>query len=156
MSKTYAQFETRTAALSTEFGLEWATKLFGAEAIASLPVLKAGPNKGKPKGFVIWQKTTVAGYSREYSTPFAMGQLARAWIGAGQFSTRSEALEGQWMGRTQGLSGPPDYMFEEGRARYAAEQARNDADRAEEIAEWRAEQAAKAAQGGSLCRNSIG
>jgi hypothetical protein len=50
MAKTYAMLETKSADLATEFGLDWATKLFGAEAIASLPVRTSGKNKGKPKG----------------------------------------------------------------------------------------------------------
>lgn len=141
MAKSYAQLETRNADLATDFGLEWATKLFGADAIASLSIRTVGKNKGKPKGFVIWRKATVAGYCRDVQGPLAVGQLADAWIGRGCFSNRSDAVYGQWLGRSQSLAASASlgYFFDAGRARWAAERARADADRAEEIAEYKRE-----------------
>jgi hypothetical protein len=133
----YALLVTKWAGLETQFGLEWATKLFGAEAIASLPIRAAGKNKGKPKGFVIWRKAGVPGWSPEVSTPLAEGQLADAWIGAGAFSLRSNALVGQWAGRMQPLAGCTDVLFGKAEARAAEEKARFD----REIAEIRAEAA---------------
>ena len=127
----YAQLETKSADLATDFGLEWATKLFGEEAIASLPVRASGKNKGKPKGFVIWRKANVAGYCREISAPHKVGQLADAWISSGCYSARNDALRGKWLGRVQGLAASASlgYFFEEGRARHAADQARDEAER---------------------------
>jgi len=133
----YALLVTKWAGLETEFGLEWATKLFGAEAIASLPVRAAGKNKGKPKGFVIWRKAGVPGYCREVSSALAEGQLADAWIGAGAYSTRENALVGKWAGRMQPLAGVKVLMFG-GAERMAAEEA---ARFAAEMAEIRAEMA---------------
>jgi len=135
MSK-YAVLTTKTADLASDFGLEWATKLFGEEAIASLPVRQAGKNKGKPVGFVGWRKAVVAGYCREVCGPLAINQMADAWIGKGPCSTRSDALSGQWMGRVQPLaaSAPAGFFFAEGRARWAAEEAKRQA-------EWEAEKA---------------
>jgi hypothetical protein len=142
----YAQLETRHADLATDFGLDWATKLFGTEAIASLPVRASGKNKGKPKGFVIWRKATIAGYCRDVQAPLAVGQLADAWIGSACFSGRSNAVQGQWMGRSQSLAAAASAgcFFDAGRARHAAEQARNEADRQEMIADWKAQQAGQA------------
>jgi hypothetical protein len=107
----YAVLCPKSADLASEFGLSWATKLFGAEAIASLPVRLAGKNKGKPKGFVIWRKAIVPGWCREVSTPLAVGGFADAWIGAGPFSTRDGALIGQWHGRMQPLAGCKAVLF---------------------------------------------
>jgi hypothetical protein len=104
MAKTYAMLETKYADLATDFGRKWATELFGAEVIASLPIRTVGKNKGTPKGFVIWRKAFAAGYCREVSTPPAVGQLADAWIGAGAMTLRSGAVSGQWMGRSQALA----------------------------------------------------
>lgn len=123
-----AHLATKSADLASEFGLDWATKLFGAEAIASLPVRAAGKNKGKPKGFVIWRKATVAGYCQEVSTPLAVGQLADAWIGAGALSLRGSAMLGQWLGRWQPLaaSASAGCFFEDGRARQSITAHRGD------------------------------
>ena len=130
----YALLVTKWAGLETEFGLDWATKLFCADAIASLPVRACGKNKGKPKGFVLWRKAGTAGWCSEVSAPLAEGQLADAWIGAGMFSLRSNALPGMWLGRIQPLSGAHVFLFAEGRAKEAARQAA-------EAAEWEAEKA---------------
>jgi hypothetical protein len=133
----YAMLLTNSAGLETEFGRSWAEKLFGAEAIASLPVRMAGKHKGKPKGFVIWRKAVVAGYCREVSSPLAVGNLADAWIGAGMYSTRGDALVGMWAGRMQNLAGSKAMLFG-GAERMAAEEA---ARFAAEMAEIRAEMA---------------
>jgi len=139
MAKTYAVLETKYADLATDFGLDWATKLFGAETIASLPVRASGKNKGKPKGFVIWRKASVAGYSREVQSPLAVGQLADAWLALGMYCTRSDAMSGYWMGRTETLALSRCYLFEDGRQRRASENAFNDQARATDLAEMRAE-----------------
>lgn len=131
-----AHLETKSADLATDFGIEWATKLFGEEAIASLPVRASGKNKGKPKGFVIWRNATVAGYCREVSTPLKVGQLADAWIGIGRDSPRQNAVSGKWMGRVEKLSASVSagVFFAEGRARHAAELAQEE-ERQKEFAE---------------------
>lgn len=147
MTRAYAQLETCNADLATDFGLEWATKLFGAEAIASLPVRASGKNKGKPKGFVIWRKALTGGWCREFGTPLAAGQFADAWIGAGCFTTREGAVDGQWFGRKQRLAATASagFFFDEGRAREAAEQARRAADWEVEKQEMKAEREARQA-----------
>lgn len=120
----YATLETKSADLATPFGRDWATKLFGAEAIASLPVRASGKNKGAPKGFVIWRKAVTAGYCREIQSPVAVGNLTDAWIGEGPLSLRSGAMSGVWMGRTETLALSRYFLFEEGRKRVTDERAR--------------------------------
>jgi hypothetical protein len=110
----YAVLCPKSAGLETEFGLSWATTIFGAEAIASLPIRTVGKNKGAPKGYVIWRKAIVPGWCREVSSPLAVGSLADAWIGAGPFSTRDSALVGKWYGRMQPLAGCKAVLFGKG------------------------------------------
>ena len=130
MSKS-VQLETKSADLATAFGREWATKLFGAEAVASLPTRQAGKNKGAPKGYVIWRKAQASGYCRECQSPVKAGQLVDAWIGTGTFSSRGDAVWGRWLGRVQPMaaSASAGLFFDEGRARWAVETAREDAER---------------------------
>lgn len=139
---SYGTLETKFADLATDFGLEWATKLFGEEAIASLPVRASGKNKGKPKGYVIWRKCVVAGYCRDVCSPLAVGNLADAWIGTGAYTSRSDAVCGKWLGRVQPMGGSRIFMFEDGRAREAARQERERADDEARWAEFKAEAAA--------------
>jgi hypothetical protein len=134
--------EIRNAKLSTEFGLDWATKLFGAEAIASLPILQAGKDKGRPKGYIIWQKSLGSGWCRECQSGVAVGQIVAAWVGEGPCSLGSGAIAGRWMGRVQPLCGSRTHLFQEARDRHAAEAAREAARWEEEKAEMLAEIAA--------------
>lgn len=134
----YAVLSPKFAGLETEFGRAWAEKLFGAEAIASLPVRTVGKNKGCPKGYVIWRKAIVAGWCREVSSPLSVGSLADAWIGPGPFASRDSALIGFWAGRRQSLAGSKSVLFGRAEADAAAERERFEA----EMAELRAEAAA--------------
>ena len=138
MAKTTCILESKSAKIAEPFGLEWATKLFGEEAVASLPTFKAGPNKGKPKGFIHWRKATKAGWSAEHGIVVGLG-VVDAWISEGQLGFRHNAMKGHWLGREQNLAGSRCYLFEDGRARHAAEEARLQADREAEMAELLAE-----------------
>jgi hypothetical protein len=126
--------EHHNADLATDFGLSFATKLFGPEAIASLPVRAAGKNKGKPKGCLIWRTATTAGYCRECQSPVKAGGYVDAWIANGPFGSRSDAVQGTWLGRPQSLASSfsSGYFFEEGRAREMARQQ-------EEASRWQEE-----------------
>lgn len=64
-----ANFQTRSAQLSTDFGLEMATKWFGQEVVDSLPKYVRGKNKGKPKGFYEWTKVTRGGWVPDRYSP---------------------------------------------------------------------------------------
>jgi hypothetical protein len=140
MPRTYAQLVTRSASLATPFGLEWATVLFGAEAIASLPVRLAGKHRGAPKGHVIWRKAHTPGWCSEVGTPLAYGTIADAWIGGSSQTPRGDALTGQWLGRVQPLaaSASAGHFFAAGRIRHATEEAQRAADWEAEKREMRA------------------
>jgi hypothetical protein len=115
MSRFEPMFETRSAKLSSDFGYDWAVKLFGRNAIESLPKLERGPNKGKPKGFVHWKKAISSGYSRAYCQPVKPGTLVRAWIGEFQGSLEGDALYGRFMGRNQSICASASLLFEDNR-----------------------------------------
>ena len=58
-----ARFEDKSAFLFTDFGMEFASRYFTAEEIATLGVY--GPRSkhaGKPKGIVVWRKCTQGGW----------------------------------------------------------------------------------------------
>lgn len=103
--RPYVQLTHRTASLAEQFGYDYAVRLFGQEAIDSLPVRASGKNKGKPKGFLIWRTAMTAGWVAECQAPCSAGGLVDAWVGAGQFTPRDSAERGVWFGRVQGLVG---------------------------------------------------
>lgn len=134
------------AKLSGDWGYAYACRLFGTEAIESLPKLKSGPNKGKTAGYLCWRKASKAGWIRECQSVRGANDLVDAWIGVGPLSQRDGAVPGLWYGRTQQLAGSYSVLGQEARDRHAAEQAREDARWAEERAEMQdAMQALKAA-----------
>jgi len=53
---------TRDAYINSDFGTSYATKLFGEEAIASLPEISRGKRKGMKKGMLFWEKCTEGGW----------------------------------------------------------------------------------------------
>lgn len=59
-----ARVVTKMAPLSSEFGLSYATKLFGAEALADLPRYIRGPKKGQIKAWLHWMKAESGGWYR--------------------------------------------------------------------------------------------
>jgi len=112
----YIPLITRSAKLSEDFGYEYACRLFGKEAIDSLPLLASGKNKGKAKGTLYWRVTMGSGYIRECCGVRGKGQLVEAWIG----ESRQNADRGMWCGRIQGLAGSysvlcPEYRDQEAR-----------------------------------------
>ena len=123
----HASVVTRHARLTEEFGLAYATRLFGEEAVASLPRFVRGKHAGLPKGYLHWVMAERGGWSREAGGAVVRpGELVRAWIGEGPFS--QQAMYGQWLGRNQELSGAAYYLGEAGRARDASDKARDRAD----------------------------
>lgn len=148
MARTsHAQTIQKSADLASEFGLAYATRLFGEEAIASLPVRTAGKNKGKPKGYVCWLKTTSPGYCVYVSGGAPADMVVRAWIGPGPFCGQDSAFQGRWLGRVQSLCGSRFYLGAEARekeaARQAAEAVRDAAHWAEIKADMQAEKEAR-------------
>ncbi len=62
MTVNYARIESREAWLSTDFGLEFATRKFGQEAIDALPTYQRGKRIGLKKGMIRWKKVTRGGW----------------------------------------------------------------------------------------------
>lgn len=136
MAKVNARLVTKAAPLCEEFGEAYATRLFGAEALAELPRYVRGKHAGKLKGFLHWVKAETGGWSR-YGVAYP-NSTVRAWIGAGAYSHESEALSGMWLGRIQHLCGSACYLGEENRAAEMTRQAAENASREAEAAEMRA------------------
>jgi hypothetical protein len=60
----YARIDIKTAYMSGDFAVSYATRLFGAEAVAALPLISRGKRKGQIKGILTWQKASVGGWHR--------------------------------------------------------------------------------------------
>jgi hypothetical protein len=120
------------ALLSDDFGLSYAIRLFGQEAVDSIPVFQKGKNAGKKKGVLHWINADVGGWTREYGavTP----GLVRAWISLYSGSFERDAIEGMWLGRVQMLAAGRYYLGDVGRANYANDQAVIAADHAAALA----------------------
>jgi hypothetical protein len=96
----YADFTTRNADLSCEFGESFAAEWFSAEELDSLPRYVKGPKKGKRKGSVEWTRCTRGGWVRAtYGRGYAenrVGQIVRVVLrGPKGFDPRQGALPGQ-------------------------------------------------------------
>ncbi len=110
-----------TAPLSDDFGLSYATRLFGEAALADLPRYTRGPRAGSLKGYVLWIKAETGGWS-PYGVAYPNSTI-RAWIGAGPYAAETDALSGQWLGRVQYLCGSACYLGEKNRAEEMERQA---------------------------------
>ncbi len=62
----YAQISERNAGLWTDFGLSFAQRLFGDDALAELPRFTRGKNKGKIKAVIVWRKIDRGGWVKEH------------------------------------------------------------------------------------------
>jgi hypothetical protein len=132
MAKRFtAELVRKSAPLADKFGLEYATWLFGAEALEGLPRYAKGPRAGLLKGFVIWMRCEKGGWS-PYGVAYPKS-TARAWIGAGMFAPESAALSGMWLGRVEPLCGSACFLGPENRA---AEMARKEREAAADAANW--------------------
>jgi hypothetical protein len=124
MRSRQAATRLRSADLASDFGRDLAVRWFGEEALASLPVLKAGPRKGKPKGFVLWLSTIEAGYHVNAGGGVAAGTTVRAWIAPGAYSGEDSAYQGMWLGRVQAVCGSRALLGPEARAAWMAAERR--------------------------------
>jgi hypothetical protein len=129
----------KNAALSTEFGYNYAVELFGQTAIDSIPVLKAGPNKGKPKGYVFWMKTTAPGYHHYAAGGVGANVTIRCWIGETFGTPENDAALGFWHGRWQNLCGVRSILGEKAQAMWVRDRLRGTAERYEKTQEALAE-----------------
>src|SRR5882672_4624658 len=125
------QLRHRTAKLSEQFGYDYAVRLFGQEAIDSIPTLASGPNKGKPKGYLTWRTAMSAGWVAECQGACKEGGIVDAWIGEGMGTYRDDAMRGMWCGRNQSLAGSRSTLTREYREFAARDQVRHNAEMAE-------------------------
>jgi hypothetical protein len=92
----YAKIETKSSPLASEFGVDWATKLFGAEALADLPRFSKGRSKGRLKGYVFWINVIEGGWSHKHGSVVFPGKVTRAWVSpavcGGGYPTELDAL----------------------------------------------------------------
>ena len=135
----YARLEMKSADIATDFGLEWATKLFGQEVIDQLPRYVRGPKTGKIKAYVYWMNCTVGGWSHGWGV-MKPGKAGRAVIAPWCAQNENAALRGKLAvgDQNQPFCLSNVYLFEEGRARMAREKAAFaavvEAERAEDLA----------------------
>lgn len=142
-AKQTAVTEFHSADLATEFGYNYAVRLFGQEAVDSLPIRTVGKNKGKPKGVLCWLKVTKPGWDRRYGL-VGFG-TCRAWIAPFSSYSEGDAVTGMFLGRVQTLCASACYLGEENRAKEMA-RIKADYDRlTRDYAEEDAERAARSA-----------
>jgi len=99
----YCKTEIKTAFLNTEFGYNYACKLFGQEVIDSLPLITRGQRKGQRRGCLHWEKAIEGGWM--HGVGVVRPGLLRAWI-SNYFDNRQEDLiRAMWLGREQELRG---------------------------------------------------
>jgi hypothetical protein len=98
---TRAKLIRRCSPISSEFGLTYATKLFGQETIDDLPRYVRGPKKGQIKAWLVWEKAESGGWDARYGV--CRPGIVHAHI-SGQYDGQM-ALRAMWMGRVQELSG---------------------------------------------------
>ncbi len=127
MPPARAHIIRRAAPLYSEFGFSYATRLFGEEAIDSLPRYIRGPHKGELKGWLIWKKAETGGFADEYGV--VSPGLVWARITATAYS--ETPLDGTWMGRTEALSGHRNVLTGAYRQRTMREREAERAQRAE-------------------------
>lgn len=109
-----AAIRTRNAPLWEEFGLEYATRLFGQETIDSLPRYVRGPKAGKINAWISWDKVEKGGWSRQHGGVVYPNQLARARICADAYG--KTALTGKFLGDDTVLDFDGSLLGEKGRA----------------------------------------
>lgn len=114
MARQKATITTRTAALASEFGLDYATRLFGADVIRQIPTFTRGKNVGKPKGSIRWEKCEVGGWSRDRGGVVRPG-LVRAALCEDTCGSKPYTLT--YAGRVETMDLSADYLGEDGRKR---------------------------------------
>lgn len=121
----------KQAELSSEFGYNYAVELFGQVAVDSIPVLKAGKNKGKPKGWIFWMRTTAPGYHPYASGGVGANVTIRCWIGENYGTPENDAAIGFWRGRWQNLCGVRSILGEKADAVWTLDRLQNSIERFE-------------------------
>lgn len=76
----YANIIERDAWLSSEFGEDFARRIFGDEVVDGLPRYVRGKRKGAIKGIIRWDKVERGGWVREYGVENRVGRVIRATL----------------------------------------------------------------------------
>lgn len=95
--------------LSSDFGYHFACRLFGEDVIDSLPKPSRGRNRFRPAGFLNWERVTVPGWSTTYNRYIGRG-VVWAHISRSLYGDKDHAVQADWRGRIQPLSGGPDVV----------------------------------------------
>jgi hypothetical protein len=125
----------RNAPLNSEFGWEYATHLFGEEALAKIPTYTRGPKKGQPKGYLNWKRCSKGGWDRDHGVCLP-NTTVFAWITLYPGVPSTMALTGQFLGREQQLAAADTYLGPKGRARHEAETRTNEETRRAQAEDW--------------------
>lgn len=123
----YARIDIKTAYMSGDFAVSYATRLFGAEAVAALPLISRGKRKGQIKGILTWQKASVGGWHRNGD---ASGVVLPGFVSATVSVDGKTVLETTFPTHEKKLAA--DAVREADRVRFKAQR---DAEWAEEVAE---------------------
>lgn len=117
MTKTVrARIVEHRAPLFEEFGLTYATKLFGEVAIASLPRYQRGSKVGKIKAWLVWEKAESGGWSK-----YGVVRPGLVWAKIVANPLNTMPLVGEWCGMTTALSGHRNTLTVEWRERTIAD-----------------------------------
>lgn len=124
MAKQTAVTEFHSAKLSSDFGYQYAVRLFGQEAVDSVPVYQKGVNKGKPKGYLCWHKVTKPGWDRRFG--LVRFGTCRAWISSHSQPVEGDSvMQGMFLGRVQSLAASACLLGDENRKKWMDEERRN-------------------------------
>lgn len=120
----YAKYDDKFSALATDFGYEFACKVFGQTTVDQMPKFQRGPNKGKLKGFIGWRNCVVGGWSRAHGGVITPGKCVRAWLTEQYYGQENSAVSLEWCGRREKINFDRLYLFDVGRTYKADENER--------------------------------
>tara|TARA_R110002020_G_scaffold459579_1_gene677626 strand:- start:3178 stop:3687 length:510 start_codon:yes stop_codon:yes gene_type:complete len=83
MSSIHAYIDQKSAYLSSDFGYNYAVKVFGEEFVDSLPKYKRGKRKGLIKGSISWTKCVRGGWVKHpvtYGVEHRVGKILAVGI----------------------------------------------------------------------------
>lgn len=85
MSSIYADIESRSTLIASDFGYDYAVRNFGKEFVDSLPKYKRGKRKGLPKGSICWIKCVRGGWVKRYGVERRKGRVLAVGIDASEW-----------------------------------------------------------------------
>lgn len=121
----YAKISENSASLSSEFGEAIARKWFGDAAVDAMPRYVKGKNKGKLKGFVVWQKVEKGGWVRTGRYDETYGAQGYVETRVGTVIQQRLCRQGEWTGAGYAI-GDVVVDLEVEKAREAFQQSKNE------------------------------